>query len=418
MSQNLMSVSSLNTKIKSLLEATFMHTMVEGEVASATYHTSGHLYFSIKDKDSSIKCVMWRSSVAKMKFRIEKGMHIVVEGSVSVYTPRGEYQFQTVRIEPYGQGALALAFEQLKKKLKSQGYFDIERKKTIPNKLQKIALVTAKESAALYDMLKIIEKRWAMLEIIIVDTLVQGEAAGVQIARSLEYADTLGVDVVIVGRGGGSAEDLWAFNEEIVANAIYNMQTPIVSAIGHEVDVVISDFVADLRAPTPSAAIEMILPDSQDMLYVLNEMSERFIYTVKQKIQQSTRDVQHNKEIFLRSSPSMKLIDINNKFIQYRVDFEHIKNYIMERFIVQIPNLKHNYTQAIFLRMQEKEQRLSLIEEKLKMNNPKLQCQQGWAQVSSAGKTVSLDNLKVGEAFILEDASVQVEALCVNKKVT
>ena len=180
MSQSMMSVSSLNTKIKSLLEATFMHTLVEGEVASVTYHTSGHLYFSIKDDKSSIKCVMWRSSVAKMKFRIEKGMHIVVEGSISVYTPRGEYQFQTVRIEPYGQGALALAYEQLKEKLKEKGYFSRERKKNIPKHIQKLALVTAKDSAALHDMLKIIEQRWPLLEVTIVDTLVQGEQAAPQ----------------------------------------------------------------------------------------------------------------------------------------------------------------------------------------------------------------------------------------------
>jgi len=140
----MMSVSSLNTKIKSLLEATFMHTLVEGEVASVTYHTSGHLYFSIKDDKSSVKCVMWRSSVARMKFRIEKGMQIVVDGSVSVYTPRGEYQFQTVRIEPAGQGALALAYEQLKKKLKAKGYFDSSRKKALPKIPKHLALVTAK----------------------------------------------------------------------------------------------------------------------------------------------------------------------------------------------------------------------------------------------------------------------------------
>jgi len=166
----MMTVSSLNTKIKSLLEATFMHILVEGEVSSVTYHSSGHLYFSIKDDKSAIKCVMWRSSVARMKFRVEKGMHIVVEGSVSVYTPRGEYQFQTVRIEPYGQGALALAFEQLKQKLKEKGYFDTSRKQTIPKQIEKVALVTAKESAALHDMLKIIEKRWPLLEVVIVDT--------------------------------------------------------------------------------------------------------------------------------------------------------------------------------------------------------------------------------------------------------
>jgi len=418
MSQNLMSVSSLNTKIKSLLEATFMHTMVEGEVASATYHTSGHLYFSIKDKDSSIKCVMWRSSVAKMKFRIEKGMHIVVEGSVSVYTPRGEYQFQTVRIEPYGQGALALAYEQLKEKLKEKGYFDAQRKKPMPKHIQKIALVTAKESAALYDMLKIIEKRWALLEVVIVDTLVQGEQASMQIAKSLQYADSLGVDVVVVGRGGGSAEDLWSFNEEVVADSIYAMTTPVVSAVGHEVDVMISDFVADMRAPTPSAAMEMILPDSREILYILSELEERFGYTVEQKMQRSIRELTHSEEMFLRASPSSKLTEVTHRFMQLKDEFKRNMDYKVERFSVQLPEVKQHYGQAISLRLQDKQHYLDVIDEKLKMSDPKLQCHKGWAQVSYAGKTVMLEDIEEGKKFILEDDTMQIEALCIDKKKT
>jgi len=418
MSQSMMSVSSLNTKIKSLLEATFMHTMVEGEVASATYHTSGHLYFSIKDDKSSIKCVMWRSSVAKMKFRIEKGMHIVVEGSVSVYTPRGEYQFQTVRIEPYGQGALALAYEQLKEKLKEKGYFDAQRKKPMPKHIQKIALVTAKESAALYDMLKIIEKRWALLEVVIVDTLVQGGQASMQIAKSLQYADSLGVDVVVIGRGGGSAEDLWSFNEEVVADAIYAMQTPVVSAVGHEVDIMISDFVADMRAPTPSAAMEMILPDSREILYILSELEERFSYTVEQQMLRSIRELTHNEEMFFRVSPSSKLTEITHRFMQLKDGFKRNMDYKVERFSVQLPEVKRHYGQAIALRLQDKQHYLDVINEKLKMSNPKLQCHKGWAQVSYAGKIVMLEDIDVGEQFILEDDTMQIEALCVDKKKT
>jgi len=250
---NTMTVTSLNTKIKSLLETTFMHILVEGEISSVTYHNSGHVYFSIKDKESSIKCVMFRSNANRMKFRLERGQHVVVNGSISVYTPRGEYQLMTVSVEPFGQGALALAYEQLKEKLQQKGYFDPARKKAQPKYIKKIALVTASKSAALQDMLKIIDKRWRLLEVVVIDTLVQGDRSAPQIAEALEYADTLGVDVIVVGRGGGSKEDLWAFNEEVVADAIYKLNTFVVSAVGHEVDVQISDFVADLRAPTPSA---------------------------------------------------------------------------------------------------------------------------------------------------------------------
>ena len=410
-----MSVSSLNIKIKSLLEATFMHTMVEGEVSSATYHTSGHLYFSIKDKDSAIKCVMWRSAVAKMKFRIEKGMHIVVEGSVSVYTPRGEYQFQTVRIEPYGKGALALAYEQLKERLKAKGYFDAQRKKPIPKHIRKIALVTAKESAALHDMLKIIEQRWALVEVTIVDTLVQGEQASVQIARSLSYADSLDVDVVVVGRGGGSAEDLWSFNEEIVAEAIFAMKTPVVSAVGHEVDVLISDFVSDLRAPTPSAAIEMILPDSKEILYTLNEMNERFRYTIEQKLQQLIRDLKHAEEIVLRSSPIRQLVEAEMKFMQYEDEYKRVIQYKLERCESLLPDISKNNMQNILFILEQKSQYLKFIHKKMLMNNPKLQCRKGWGQVAVEGKTITLSELEINQKFIIQDAQTQIEALCLNK---
>ena len=415
MSQSMMSVSSLNIKIKSLLEATFMHTMVEGEVASATYHTSGHLYFSIKDKDSSIKCVMWRSSVAKMKFRIEKGMHIVVEGSVSVYTPRGEYQFQTVRIEPYGKGALALAYEQLKEKLKTKGYFDTQNKKPMPKHINKIALVTAKESAALHDMLKIIEQRWPLVEVTIVDTLVQGEQASYAIVHALQYADNIGVDVVVLGRGGGSAEDLWSFNEERVADAIFTMRTPVVSAVGHEVDVLISDFVADLRAPTPSAAIEMILPDAKEILYTLNEMNERFRYTLEQKLQQLIRDLKHLEENMLRSSPMRQLVEAEMKFKHYEDEYKRVIQYKLERCESLLPDISKNNMQNILFILEQKSQYLEFIHKKMLMNDPKLQCRKGWGQVAVEGKTITLSELEINQKFIIQDAQTQIEALCLNK---
>jgi len=412
---NMMTVSSLNTKIKSLLEATFMHTLVEGEVASVTYHTSGHLYFSIKDDKSSIKCVMWRSSVSRMKFRIEKGMHIVVEGSVSVYTPRGEYQFQTVRIEPYGQGALALAYEQLKEKLKQKGYFDTQRKKALPQYIQKIALVTARDSAALHDMLKIIEQRWAMVDVTIVDTLVQGEQASYQIAKSLVYADTLDVDVVVVGRGGGSAEDLWSFNEERVADAIFHLQTPVVSAVGHEVDVLISDFVADLRAPTPSAAIEMILPDAQEIRYTLSELSNRFTYSMQQCIMQKKQRLQHNEALLVRSSPLKKLQETEESFVRVKNELSRRIAYTLERSRAKLPDIKVQYQQIFAWNCKQKEQDLNLINQQFLINNPKNKCRTGWAQVSIEGKMVALSEIRKEDSFVLEDEFTKIEALCVGK---
>jgi len=415
MSQSMMSVSSLNTKIKSLLEATFMHILVQGEVASVTYHTSGHIYFSVKDKESSIKCVMWRSTVSKLKFRIEKGMHIVIEGSVGVYTPRGEYQFYAVHVEPYGKGALALAYEQLKERLKAQGYFDAQRKKAIPKHIRKIVLVTAKESAALHDMLKIIEQRWALLEVQIVDTLVQGEQAAVQIANALRYADSLNADVVVVGRGGGSAEDLWSFNEEVVADAIFSMQTPVVSAVGHEVDVMISDFVADLRAPTPSAAMEMILPDAREILYTLSEMSERLTYVIGQKLHHLVRELRHTEEILLRSSPTRQLKERQVEFARLEDEFKRVMQYKLERLSSSLPEIHKSYMQNIVFILEQKSQYLEYMNKKITMNDPRLQCRKGWAQISMEGKTMELSALEVNQKFMIEDASTQIEALCLSK---
>ena len=413
---NMMTVTSLNTKIKSLLEATFMHILVEGEVASITYHTSGHVYFSIKDKESSIKCVMWRSSAAKMKFRIEKGMHIVIEGSLGVYTPRGEYQFYAVKVEPYGQGALAIAFEQLKEKLKNNGYFDSQRKKEIPKHIKKIALVTAKDSAALHDMLKVIEKRWAMVEVVIVDTLVQGESAAPQIVKSLKYADSINADVIVLGRGGGSTEDLWAFNEEIVADAIFAMTTPTVSAVGHEVDVLISDFVADLRAPTPSAAIEMILVDSKEILYTLDELSQRYTHTLQQIIQKKIHTLKHLEEMLLRSSPSKRLFELSSEFLRLQDEFRRIMNYKLESFGNKLPILENSFNHNLKFMFSKKEQELEYMSKKLQMSNPELLCKKGWAQIRQNGKPIILNELNENDKFTLEDSGVKVEAICINKK--
>ncbi len=416
MSQNMMSVSSLNVKIKSLLEATFMHITVEGEVSSVTYHTSGHLYFSIKDRDSSIKCVMWRSSVVKMKFRIEKGMHIVVEGSVGVYTPRGEYQFYVVKVEPYGKGALAIAFEQLKKRLKEKGYFNTHIKKQIPKNIKKIALVTAKDSAALHDMLKIIEKRWALVDVVVVDTLVQGDVAAIQIAKSLRYADTLGADIVIVGRGGGSNEDLWAFNEEIVADAIFNMRTAVVSAVGHEVDILISDFVADLRAPTPSAAIEMILPDVSEVLYMLDELIQRYKHHMENKLLQNIESLKHMEEMILQCSPIRKLTESQRRFTYLEDEFKRVIDYKIEHFTIELPKIQNNFKQNINFILQKKEQEIEYFSKRIELNNPKLNVKKGWVQVLFKGKIVNLEELKIDDKFTLESTTLKIEAVVQDKK--
>jgi exodeoxyribonuclease VII large subunit len=264
-------------------------------------------------------------------------------------------------------------------------------------------------------MLKIIEQRWALIEVVIVDTLVQGSEAASQIANALHYADSLGVDVVVVGRGGGSAEDLWSFNEEMVADVIFSMQTPVVSAVGHEVDVMISDFVADLRAPTPSAAMEMILPDMREILYTLNELSERFTYAMNQKLQHLIRELKHTEEILLRSSPSRQLKETQVEFTRLEEEFKRVLMYKLERYSSSLPEMVKKYRQNMIFILEQKSQYLEYISKKLTMNDPKLQCRKGWAQISVEDKTVTLSEIEVDQTFVVQDAETRIEAVCLSK---
>jgi exodeoxyribonuclease VII large subunit len=416
MVQGTMSVSSLNAKIKSLLETTFMHILVEGEVSSVTYHNSGHVYFSIKDKESSLKCVMFRSNASRMKFRLERGQHVVVNGSISVYTPRGEYQLMTLSVEPFGQGALALAYEQLKEKLQKKGYFEEHRKKAQPKYIKKIALVTASKSAALHDMLKIIEKRWRLLEVVVVDTLVQGDRSAPQIAEALAFADTLGCDVIVVGRGGGSKEDLWAFNEEVVADAIFNLKTFVVSAVGHEVDVLISDFVADLRAPTPSAAMEMILPDQNEILYTLSEMQGRYARVMQQILLTKAQKLKAFSEEFARHSISRKLQMLQREFEGLEDEFKRVMQYQLTQYENRVTPLKGELKEKISYALQMKTMEIKALEEKMKLHDPKAKQKEGWAEVVMHGKRVDLASIKKDDKFIITDTKTKLKVLCLEKE--
>jgi exodeoxyribonuclease VII large subunit len=264
-------------------------------------------------------------------------------------------------------------------------------------------------------MLKIIEKRWPLLEVVIVDTLVQGDAAASQIARSLRYADTLQADVVVVGRGGGSTEDLWAFNEEVVANALFEMHTPVVSAVGHEVDVLISDFVADLRAPTPSAAIEMILPDVQEILYTLDELMHRFKQSMAQNMQKMIQKSSHLEELLLRSSPLRRLNESELEFNRLKEEFDRVVGYKVSNASAQLPNIEKSFEQNIHFILQQKEQHIAYITQKLVMNDPAKKHKKGWAQVVQQGKIVDLNELEEKETFILENTDIKIEALCLKK---
>jgi exodeoxyribonuclease VII large subunit len=284
-SRRIFTVAQLTARIRSLLERDFFEVWVEGELSNCKVWTTGHMYFTLKDRQAQIKGVIFRSSLLRLRFKPQDGVRVIARGKVTVYDPKGEYQLLCEHLEPEGIGARQLAFDQLKERLAKEGLFAPERKRALPVLPRKIGVVTSLEGAAVRDIIKVLRRRYANAHIVIRPARVQGEGAALDIARGVRAIGRLpGIDVVIVGRGGGSIEDLWAFNEEVVARAIAGCPVPTISAVGHETDVTIADFVADLRAPTPSAAAEMVVSRRDDFCSQLDRASARLALTMRTRV--------------------------------------------------------------------------------------------------------------------------------------
>lgn len=278
------SVSELTAEIRDLLGATWPDVRVEGEVSNLKTSTLGHVYFTLKDEHAQLRAVMFRSAARVVRFTLEAGQQVVAHGQIGVYDQRGEYQLLCAGIEPKGLGALQLALEQLKRKLLAEGLLDPARKRAIPTLPRRIGVVTSLAGAAIRDILKVLARRYPGAHVIIAPTRVQGDGAAAEIAAALAAVSRVeGVDVVIVGRGGGSVEDLWAFNEEPVARAIARCPVPVISAVGHEADVLLSDLVADLRAPTPSAAAELVVAAREEFVARIERLQQRARSAVEQR---------------------------------------------------------------------------------------------------------------------------------------
>jgi exodeoxyribonuclease VII large subunit len=275
------SVTQLTRRIRQLLEGELPHVAVEGEISNVREAASGHLYFNLKDEAAQIRCVMFRNAAQTLRFTPEDGLQAVLRGRLSVYEARGEYQIQVLTLEPKGTGALQLAFEQLKRKLEGEGLFAPEAKQPPPFLPRCIGVVTSPRGAAIRDILHVLERRFPGMPVLLYPATVQGEQAAGEIAQGIAALNRLAgeqkIDVLIVGRGGGSIEDLWAFNEEVVARAIFASKVPVISAVGHETDFTIADFVADVRAPTPSAAAELAVPNRLDLLATVGALREQLI---------------------------------------------------------------------------------------------------------------------------------------------
>ncbi len=327
--QEILTVSEITKQIKQVVEENFTGLKIIGEISNFKAHVSGHWYFTLKDGDAAINCTMWRGVNNYVFFTPQNGMKVIVTGRITIYPPRGSYQLDVRSMQPAGVGELQKAFEELKRKLQAEGLFDEEIKKEIPAFPQTIGIVTGKNTAALKDMLSVAERRYPLVKILIAPAKVQGEGAAEEIVNSIENLNKhKKVDIIIVSRGGGSLEDLWPFNEEIVARAIHKSKIPVISGVGHEVDFTIADFVADLRAPTPSAAMELATPNKDEIFGFISDFS----YNTKNKIYNLIENLRSEVEQRLESYGFRNLINILNNKKQF------LDNYLF-RIQTDISNL-------------------------------------------------------------------------------
>ena len=358
--QNILTVTELTRNIKNQLEKNFNDVKVTGEISNYTFSASQHAYFSIKDENAVIKVCLFKQSYQKIKFKLEDGLKVVIFGSISVYEKRGDYQLIAYHVEPEGIGALQLAFNQLKKKLEQEGLFSPKNKKPIPPYPSSIGVVTSSTGAALRDILEVSKKRFTSIPIYIYPALVQGENAAPEIARAISIANKLNdVDVLIVGRGGGAYEDLWAFNEEPVARAIFESKIPIVSAVGHEVDFTIADYVADLRAPTPSAAAAIVIPSREEIYNLLNLFSTRMHNYISSKVKL------FRERLLTYSEENITRI-FNNCLNNYKISLDDISKsliHALERLTINWKN------------------RFDILNEKLQVLNPTAILKRGYSIV-------------------------------------
>lgn len=382
MMKNVYSVGQVNTYIKNMFAQDFMmnRISVKGEVSNCKYHTSGHIYFTLKDASGTIAAIMFAGSRRGLRFPMKDGDKVVVTGSIEVYERDGKYQLYAREIELDGAGNLYLRFEALKQELEEMGMFAPEYKQPIPQYAKRIGIVTASTGAAIRDIQNIAARRNPYVQLILYPALVQGEGAAESIIRGIRALDELGVDVMIVGRGGGSIEDLWAFNEEIVARAIFECRTPVISAVGHETDTTIADYVADLRAPTPSAAAELAVFDYRIVEVQMYNAYERMERAVKQKLMSERLKYEHYKTRLRLVSPGNRLRE-NRK---YALDLEE--------------KLK-NRMNAVWM---EKKHRLALLSGQLDGLSPAKKLSQGFSYVTDAAGRAVTDADKVEVADILD----------------
>ncbi|WP_301965182.1 exodeoxyribonuclease VII large subunit [uncultured Ruminococcus sp.] len=389
-----LSVSQINFYIKSIIEndGSLQFVLVTGEISNLTVHQrSGHIYLSLKDSNSVISAVMFAGNARRLKFRIENGMKVICRGRISVYEPSGRYQLYIEDMQPDGVGALTLAFEQLKKSLAQKGLFDNAHKKPLPKFPKTIGVITSPTGAAVQDITNIIRRRFPSADIVLAPVLVQGESAPEQLVRAVnKFSASKIADVIIIGRGGGSAEDLWAFNDEQLAYAVYNCETPIISGVGHETDFTVCDFVADVRASTPSAAAELAVPDRQELMSYYFKQKQYISAMLDRKIKTAQLRLENQQRRMSASSPKLKA----------------------EQLEKQLSAKNEKLTRFMNIYISDKENKLIAAKGKLDGLNPLNVLNRGYAIAEKDEKIItSSKQLKNGDDFtvILSDGKINAK---------
>lgn len=394
-----LTVTDINNYIKNIVDGDFFlsNVTLKGEISNLKFHTRGHLYFSLKDENSKINAVMFNYKNLGLNFIPKDGMNVIVKGKVSVFTTGGSYQITVSNMKEDGIGNLYILFEELKRRLEREGLFSPEHKKKLPRIPKKVGVITASTGAAVKDIISTINRRFPLTEIILFPTLVQGVGAKENIVKMINEANESDVDVIILGRGGGSIEDLWAFNEEIVARAIYNSNKPIVSAVGHEIDFTISDFVSDMRAPTPTGAAELAVPSKVEIQSYLNDYKGRIISVINKKIKSYTDTFSKLKSTYILKNPiSMYEID-EQKLDNMLEKLGSIMNYKLEREKSKLNNLSKMISPNMLNRLDKEKIKLENIETKLNLLNPENILKKGYSLTLVEGKIVkSINSVKKG----------------------
>lgn len=393
--KHIISVSELNRVVKRIFdtEEILNNILIRGEISNLSTYSSGHLYFTLKDENAQISATMFKTYVTRLRFRPENGLKVIVQGKVSLYEARGTYQINIVDMEPDGYGALALRYEQLKKKLEEQGYFDESRKKELPLYPKSIGVITSPTGAAICDIINILTRRWPLCEIKVYPAIVQGQTAPESLINGVKFFNEHNLcDVIIIGRGGGSIEDLWGFNDEMLVKTIYASKIPIVSAVGHESDFTLCDFVSDKRAPTPSAAAELTTPSINDMYGQLSNYNIRLNNAIKRKLDVYKEKVDKLSKNRMLVNPMLFVQDKQRDFALIEKDFNSSKKQYFETKKLELTNINDKLILSYDKLKEQKKNKLANVSGKLSTLDPLKIVARGYSVAYNNGNVVKKIN--------------------------